>query len=98
MISQDLKRLFEDKGIMSCELNFNGCWHDNALSFAHFKKRRFYKSCPELLSSFYQVILCCNNCHNVIEYDRPLTEKVFRQLRGKRTFEEWEEQQNTTEK
>ena len=93
-----LKRIYLEKEITSCELQFPGCWVNNGLSFAHFKKRIHYKSRPELLSSFYQTILCCINCHNVIEYDKALTLKVFGQLRGERTQEEWQEQKNTTEK
>lgn len=88
--------IYLDKEITSCELRFDGCWVNNALSFAHYKKRRFYLSRPELLSSFYQTILCCINCHNAIEYDRALTERTFRRLRGERTFEEWNEPKSTT--
>lgn len=93
-----LKRIYSEKGITSCELRLSGCWGDNGLSFAHFKKRIHYKSRPELLSSFYQTILCCISCHNAIEYNKVLTAKVFGQLRGERTQEEWNEPRNTTKK
>jgi hypothetical protein len=58
-----LKKKFEKWGIMSCELRYPGtCWGDNALGFAHAKKRRFLK--PEELGI---VVLCCNPCHDILE-------------------------------
>lgn len=49
-------------GITTCELQFTGCWRDNALGFAHAKKRRNLK--PHELS---EAILVCNPCHDQIE-------------------------------
>ena len=77
-----LKKIYEAKGITSCELGFEGCWRDNALSFAHRHKRYFYSTDPELLGEFEQTLLTCNSCHGQIEYDRSLTEEVFERLRG----------------
>lgn len=64
---ESLRRILKTKfltwGITSCELRYPGvCWGDNALGFAHAKKRRYLK--PHELS---HVILCCNPCHDVIE-------------------------------
>ena len=74
--------LYKSKRITKCEVGFEGCWKNNALGFAHRHKRSFYLDCPELLGSFEQTILACNPCHDRIEYDRDLTEKVFLKLRG----------------
>jgi hypothetical protein len=58
-----LKKKFSIWGITSCELRYpGGCWGDNALGFAHAKKRRFLV--PEELGV---VILCCNRCHDILE-------------------------------
>lgn len=76
-----LKIEFEEKGIIYCELQFKGCWRTNALTFAHRHKRIFYRSQPELLGDFNQVILACTHCHDIIENDKKLTEEVFKQLR-----------------
>jgi len=58
-----LKKKFEKWGITSCELRYpNVCWRDNALGFAHAKKRRFLK--PEELGI---VILACSPCHDILE-------------------------------
>ncbi len=53
---------FEAMGIVTCELHYPDCWYNNALSFAHSKKRLNLK--PHELS---EVILCCTPCHQKIE-------------------------------
>ena len=77
-----LKRIYQEKGIISCELRFPGCWRSNHLGFAHKEKRRKYYSCPEKLSEFRETILACPVCHDAIEYDRELTISVFKKLRN----------------
>jgi hypothetical protein len=74
---QKLKEVFIEKGITTCELRFPGCWHDDTLAFAHKEKRAFYRTRPKLLGSFSHVLLACNFCHDKIENDRELTEKMF---------------------
>lgn len=78
-----LKKEFQKKGITSCELRFKNCWKTNALGFSHKHKRNWYlgKNNKELLWEFNQVILACNSCHFIIEYDKELTKKVFKKLR-----------------
>lgn len=73
-----LKQMFMDKGITQCEL----CGSDNYLSFAHKHKRIWYREFPELLSDFNQVLLLCVPCHERMEYDKELTNKIFAGLRG----------------
>lgn len=58
-----LKPLFVRAGITVCELRCEGCWKDNALSFAHSLKRRHIKTIEEE----QEVILCCVPCHDLIE-------------------------------
>jgi hypothetical protein len=77
-----LKRLYQKKGVTTCELRFAGCLNNWALGFAHRHKRIWYKSRPELLSDYNQTILACVKCHEAIEYDKELTQRVFRRLRG----------------
>lgn len=63
----ELKAEFEFQyGITTCELRYEGCWRDNALGFAHAAKRR--KLTREDLK---HVILCCNPCHDQIEFLSP---------------------------
>lgn len=64
-IRKKLIERFQDAGITTCELQYSGCWHDNALGFAHRKKRRF---CTE--EELWKCVLCCTNCHQKIEYIR----------------------------
>jgi len=55
---------FESWGITSCEIHLEGvCWNNNALGFAHTKKRRDIKT-PEDLR---EVVLACNPCHAIVE-------------------------------
>jgi hypothetical protein len=79
-----LKIEYEDRGIMTCELRFAGCWYDNALSFAHRHLRDWYKKrgYEYLLGEFNQTILACTHCHDIIEKNDEKTEKAFNQLRG----------------
>ena len=78
-----LKALFQEKGIVKCELGMIGCWKDNALGFAHRYKRIWYfkKENRELLGDFNQVLLACNYCHQKIENNRKLTDWFFEALR-----------------
>lgn len=62
----DLKMEFLALGVTSCELRYDGCWFDDALGFAHAAKRR--KLTAEDLG---HVILCCNPCHDQIEFLAP---------------------------
>lgn len=76
-----LKKIFTEKKITRCEIRMPGCWHDNALGFAHRKKRREYYAEPEKLYDFNEVILACVVCHQKIEYDKELTDYYFKILR-----------------
>jgi hypothetical protein len=67
-----LKRIFESKGILTCELRYPGCWHDNGLGFMHRVKRRKITSDEELLT----VALACNFCHAQAEFLSP--DEMFR--------------------
>jgi len=77
-----LKELYFSKGITSCELHLDGCWGNNALSFAHRHKRSWYYGNEELLGDFNQTLLVCIPCHNKIEFNKELTEELFNKLRG----------------
>ena len=72
-----LKVEYERKGIMTCEVRLPGCWYNNALSFAH----RYKRNDPRCEHTFRGTVLACIPCHNKIEYDRELTEKMFNNLR-----------------
>jgi hypothetical protein len=81
--NRKLKALFEEKEIYWCEIGLPGCTGIHGLSFAHRHKRIHYRSCPEKLHDWKQVVLSCIHCHNRIEQDAELTEEVFMRLRGK---------------
>ena len=68
-----LKKEFQDKGITRCEL----CSQDFALSFHHRHKRK--ENDPH---TFENVILVCGSCHHKLEFDKELTSKWFKELRG----------------
>jgi len=76
-----LKLIYQEKGITTCELRFEGCWVNNALGFAHKHKRSYYLLWPDQLGTFTETILACNPCHQKIEYDKKLTEEMFDKLR-----------------
>lgn len=59
---KELKIEFQQRGIVNCELGYEGCWKDNALGFLHIKKRRHLKS-----DELKLVVLGCNICHEKLE-------------------------------
>lgn len=71
-----LEVIYQEKGITTCELRLPGCWYNNALYFAHKEKR------IDASHTFKETILACNPCHQQIEYDRELTERMFKKLRS----------------
>ena len=81
-----LVQIYQDLGIMSCELGLDGCTGQMFLGFAHKHKRNWYwergKDSLALLSSFQETILACTNCHQIIEPDKELTEEKFKELRS----------------
>ncbi|MDQ3802954.1 MAG: hypothetical protein M3416_03760 [Acidobacteriota bacterium] len=57
-----LKERFYRRGIIYCELRYEGCYRDNFLGFAHARKRRKLRD-----GELGQVILACSHCHDLIE-------------------------------
>jgi hypothetical protein len=82
IIRNRLKQEFEERGMTRCEFRLKGCLIDNFLGFAHRHKREWYYNQPELLGDFKQVAVACQNCHDLIEIDKALTEQLFLKLRG----------------
>ena len=76
--NKKLKEIFTEKKIYNCEL----CHSPFFCSFHHRHKRLFYRSCPELLSDFNQVVLLCAKCHDEAERDKEHTKDIFMKLRG----------------
>ena len=72
-----LKRKFSEMGIEWCELGYKGCWHTNALSFAHSMKRRKIQTQEEL----EEVVLACIPCHKILE-EKPAP-KMLEEVREK---------------
>ena len=60
-VRKELVKEFEDMGIVTCEARLPGCWHDNALGFAHTRKRRN-------VTDLKRVSLLCQPCHSRVEY------------------------------
>ena len=73
----NLKEEYQDRGITTCEARLPGCWYNNALSFAH----RYKRNDPRCEHTYKGTLLICIPCHDKIEYDTELTEKLFNQLR-----------------
>ena len=76
-----LKKIYQQKGITTCEVKLKGCMIVFGLSFAHRHKRIYYYDKPELLGDFNESILACAFCHQQIETDKKLTKEIFNKLR-----------------
>jgi hypothetical protein len=72
MTREELKARFQAAGVTQCELQWKDCFKNNFLSFAHSKKRRYITSQEEL----EEVLLCCLNCHRILEYSPKMYETV----------------------
>lgn len=78
----ELKKEFEEKGVVSCELQLDGCQNNYMLSWSHGDKRRFLTD--DELRHF--VTLSCYNCHSTVEkWPRSELRKITQEIIDKRT-------------
>lgn len=86
--NKELAKLWLKKDICSCELGevLYQLGHPVCgifpLQNVHRHKRVWYRNQPEKLWDFKQVVRGCQSCHECIEKDKALTERVFHFLRG----------------
>lgn len=64
-----------------CEAQLEGCLGNWPLSWAHKHKRIWYKGDVEKLSDTNEVIVMCQNCHDMTEHNRELNDEIFQRLR-----------------
>lgn len=77
--NREMKQYCIEHGIVSCELRLGDCTGSYGLTFAHRHKRRWYYDKPvSWLWRRDQWRLACLNCHQQIEYDKELTEKIWK--------------------
>lgn len=76
------KVIQEEEMTEMCEIQLSGCLVNYLIQIAHRHKRAWYKGDAELLADKKQWIRGCDSCHNKIEFDSELTEKMFEKLRG----------------
>ena len=81
-----LRKMFQDKGIVKCEVGLEGCCQELFTGFCHRHKRNYYYKHPELLYDFNEVILACQHCHEKLEYNSKLTEETFKRLRDYKNY------------
>ena len=80
-----LKPRFEAIGLTHCEFDYEGCWRNNGLSFAHAKKRRNLRP-----GELEVVALACANCHNLLELMRePQMTQAVMNVIAKRICQPW---------
>jgi hypothetical protein len=83
--NRKLKKMFEEKGITTCELAFPGCLWDYMLGFAHKDRREAYRGNLARLGAFEEVLLSCVHCHEILDNRSKTTKKqsdaIFRQRR-----------------
>lgn len=78
--NKHLADLWLEKGIDCCEI----CGSRNWLTNMHRHKRVWFYDRPIcLLWNWDYCIRACMHCHQMYEYDKEATEKIFIKLRGK---------------
>lgn len=69
------------------ELGFTKCLGRIFLGYAHRHNRVWYRSRKDLLSSYNQTLVACNECHNILDKKKDFREEVFQLLRGSESEE-----------
>lgn len=64
-----------------CEIRLDGCLGGMYLTIAHRRKRSYYRGNVELLSDPNEYVVGCVRCHNIIEHNQELTDKIFKKCR-----------------
>lgn len=77
-----IAEIAEELNLNYCEARLEGCMGTFGIAPAHKHKRVFYKGDWEKLSDYKEWIVACQHCHEMMEKNRELTEKVFRRLRS----------------
>lgn len=72
-----LKQEYIRKGKVSCEVQLEGCWRNNALSFAH----RYKRNDPRCTHTYKGTLCVCIPCHMKLEVNKELTNYYFNKLR-----------------
>lgn len=72
----------QEENMTECEIRLEGCTRNWPLAPAHRHKRAWYKGDAAKLSDRKQWVCACQSCHDEIEFDPDLTEKIFMKLRG----------------
>lgn len=65
-----------------CEVRLEGCLGGMFLTIAHHEKRNWYRGDAELLSDKKHWVVACITCHEKMEFNKQLTEEVFKRLRN----------------
>lgn len=76
-----IAEISEEKGLNYCEINLEGCLGGMYLAPAHRRKRSFYRGNVELLADYNEWICGCQSCHQKIEFNQELTDKIFNKCR-----------------
>jgi len=64
-----------------CEIRLEECLGGMYLTVAHRRKRSFYKGDAKLLSDPKEYVIACVSCHQKIEFNQELTDKIFKKCR-----------------
>lgn len=79
---RELIKLFDRKDVRYCEVGISPDCTPMATTFVHRHKKHWYLGKPdELRWSYNQVVKGCIPCHNLLEFNRELTEETFKRLR-----------------
>lgn len=76
------KRIKLQNPVQYCEIQLEECLGTMYLTIAHKHKRAWYKGNVKLLSDPNEYVIGCVNCHNKIEHNKELTDKIFKRLRN----------------
>lgn len=77
---RELKVVFKDHGITTCEIRTQKCVRNNYLGFAHTRRRNSLTE--EQVVDPHFVVLACNSCHDIVDFrmDRKKAEALLDEI------------------
>lgn len=75
-----IRDIAEEKSLSTCEVKLPGCMRNFGIAPAHRHRRVNYRTAEEL-ADYREWVVACQSCHEKMDSDQELLERVFNRLR-----------------